>query len=99
MTTTADIAKQVIQDRLESEINTAKAELQLLAGRAEDTMVNAEVEAYETLLPKMQAIEQKLQELKGTTGAQWEQTKFDLEALIADFKESVKQVASAAVVN
>ena len=99
MTTKTDIAKQVIQDSLESQINAAKAELELLAGRAEGTMVNAEIEAYETLLPKIQAIQQKLQELKGTTGAQWEQTKSDLEALIADFKESVKEIASAAEAN
>jgi hypothetical protein len=96
MTTDAKVAKQVIEDELELQINTAKAELEVLASRAESTMVKAEVQAYETLMPKLQAIQQKMPELKKSTGAQWQQTKADLEALISDFKESVKGIVSAA---
>lgn len=96
MTTDASIAKQVIEDELEFQINTAKAELEVLASRAEGTMVKAEVEAYETRMSKLQAIQQKMQELKKSTGTQWQQTKADLEALISDFKESVKGIVSAA---
>ena len=99
MTTGAEIAKQVIQDELESQINIAKAELEALAGRAEGTMVKAEVEAYEALMPKLQAIQQKLQQLKKSTGAQWQQTKADLEVLISDFKESVRETASTVKAN
>ena len=47
-------------------------------------------------MPKLQAIQQKLQGLKKSTGAQWQRTKADLEVLISDFKESVKEIASAA---
>jgi phosphoglycerate-specific signal transduction histidine kinase len=96
MATDAKSAKQVLQDELEAQINTAKAELEVLASRAEGTMVKAEVEAYETLIPKLQAIQQKMQELKKSTGTQWQQTKADLEALMSDFKESVKEMVSAA---
>lgn len=96
MTTDANIAKQEIQDEFESQIKAAETELELLAGRAEGPMVKAEVEAYETLLPKLLAIQQKLKELKKSTGAQWGQTKADLEVLIGDFKELVKEIASAA---
>ena len=99
MTTDANIAKQVIQDELEAQIDTAEAELEVLSSRAESTMVKAEIEAYETLSPKLQAIQQKMQELKKSTGAQWQQTKADLEALISDFKESVKEIVSAAEAN
>jgi hypothetical protein len=99
MTTNANIAKQVIQDELEAQIDAAKAELEVLASRAEGTMAEAEIEAYETLLPKMQAIQQKMQELKKSTGTQWQQTKADLDALISDFKESVKEIAAAAEAN
>jgi len=45
MTTDANIAKQVIQDELEAQNNSAKAELEVLASRAEGTMVKAEVDA------------------------------------------------------
>ena len=96
MTTDANIARQVIEDKLEFQINSAKAELEVLANLAEGTMVKAEVEAYETLMPKLQAIQQRMQELKESTGVQWQQTKADLEALISDFKESVKGIVSAA---
>jgi len=96
MTTDGNIAKQVIQNELEAQINTAKAELEVLASRAEGTMVKAEVGAYETLMPKLQAIQQKMQELKKSTGAQWQQTKADLDALIRDFKASAKEIVSAA---
>ena len=96
MTTDASIAKQVIEDELEFQINTAKTELEAMENRAEGTMVKVEVEGYETLMPKLQAIQQKMQELKKSTGAQWQRTKPDLEALISDFKESVKEIVSAA---
>jgi exonuclease VII small subunit len=99
MTTDASIAKQVIQDEIKSQMNSAKAELEVLAGRAEGTLLKAGVEAYETLMTKLQAIQQKLQELKESTGDQWQQTKVHLEALISDFKESVEDIASAAKTN
>lgn len=99
MTTDANIAKQAIQDEFESQIKVAEAELGLLARRAEGAMVKAEVEAYETLLPKLLAIQQKLKELKKSTCAQWEQTKADLELLIGDFKELLKEIALAAKAN
>jgi hypothetical protein len=99
MSADASIAKQVVQDEIESQINTAKAELEVLTSRVRGTMAKTEVEAYETLSPKVQAIRQKLQELKKSTGAQWQQTKADLDVLITDFKESVKEIASAAEAN
>ena len=99
MTTDGSIAKQVIEDEIESQINSAKAKLEVLASQAEGTMVKAEVEAYEALMPELQAIERKLQQLKQATGAQWGQTKTDLDVLIADFKESIKEIESAAKSN
>lgn len=99
MTTNCKIAKQIIQDELELQIKTAKAKLAVLTSRAESAMVNAEVKAYQTLSPKLQAIQQKFQELKKATGVQWEQTKADLQARVADFKESLKKVESAAGAN
>jgi uncharacterized protein YukE len=99
MTTEADITKQEIQDQFESQIKAARAELEILAGRAEGSMVKAYVGAYETLLAKLQTIRQKLGQLKNSTGAQWEQTKVDLEVLIGDSKKLVKEVATAAKAN
>lgn len=99
MNTDADIAKQEIQDEFESQIKAAKTELELLAGRAEGSMVKAYLEAYETLLAKLQTMQQKSKELKMSTGAQWEQTKADLQLLIGDFKRLMREVATAAKAN
>jgi len=99
MTTDGNIAKQVIDDELEFQIKSAKAELEVFANRAEGTMVKAELEAHEILSPKLQAIREKLRELEKSTGAQWEQTTADLAALISDFKESAKEIALAAEAN
>jgi len=99
MTTDADIAKQAIQDEFESQIKAAESELELLAGRAEGTVVKAELEAYETLLAKLLALQQKLEALKKSTGTQWGQTKADLELLIGDFKELLKEMTLAAKAN
>ena len=93
------IAKQVIENELESQINPTKAELEVMASRAQGKMAKAEVEAYQTLSPKLQAIQQKLEQLQKSTGAQWGQAKSDLEMLITDFKESVTEIATAAQEN
>lgn len=94
MTTDPSIAK--IQQDFESQIRTAKAEVESLASQAKGTMTKAEEDAYATLSPKMQAIEQKLQDLRKATGIQHKQTKTDLERLIGDFKKSVKAIKAAA---
>src|SRR5579864_5974963 len=87
MSTDVNIAKQIAHDKLESQLKTAKAKLDVLAGRAEGKAVKVEVKAFETLMVKLRAIQQKLQELKKTGGDRWEQTKTDLEAQIAEFEK------------
>ena len=96
MSTDVNIAKQIVHDRLESQIKTAKARLDVLAGRAEGKAVKVEVKVFETLMVKLQAIQQKLQELKKAGGDRWEQTKTDLEAQIAEFEKSVQGIESKA---
>ena len=90
------VAKQQVYDEVESWIKTAQAKLETLEGHAEGKMAKVEVEAYETLLPKLQAIQQKLQQLKKSGGKQWKQLKADLERLIADFEKSVKEIEAEA---
>ena len=90
------VAKQQVYDEVESWIKTAQAKLETLEGLAEGKMTKVEVDAYETLLPKLQAIQQKLQQLKKSSGKQWKQLKADLERLIADFEKSVKQIEAQA---
>ena len=99
MASGAYIAKQVIEDELQSQIDAVKAELEAMASRAQGRTAKAELEAYEKLSPKLQTIQRKLQQLEKSSGSRWEQTKADLEVLITDFKESVKEIASAGEAN
>jgi hypothetical protein len=90
------VAKQQVYDEVESWIKTAQAKLETLGGQAEGKMAKIEVEAHGTLLPELQAIQEKLQQLRKSSGKQWKQLKTDLERLIADFEKSVKQIEAEA---
>ena len=96
MSTEAKIAKQVIHDKLESQIKTAEAKLDTLKARAEAAKANLEIKAIAELLTKKPVIHQKLQELKTSGVDRWEHVKADLETRIADFEKSVKGIESKA---
>ena len=95
-TTEVNMAKQAIHDKLEAQIKTTEAKLDTLKAQAEMAKANLEIKAIAELLPKRQAIQQKLQELKKSGGDRWEQAKTDLEARIADLEKSMKAVESKA---
>jgi hypothetical protein len=95
---TNDLAKQAVHDKLESQIKTAAAKLDTLKAQAETAKANLEIKAIAELSPKTEVIRQKFQELKQSGGAQWEQTKTDLEARLADFEKSIKGIESKAKV-
>jgi len=99
MSNDVNIAKQVVHDKLESQIKTAEAKLNMLKARAETAKANVEIKAITALLPKTQMIRQKLQELKKAGGDRWEQTKTDLEERIADFEKSVQGIESKTKAN
>lgn len=88
------ITKQVIHDKLESQIRTAEAKLETLKAQAEAAKANLEIKAIAALLPKKQAMQQKFQELKSSGGEHWEQSKADLEGRIAEFEKSLKALES-----
>jgi capsule polysaccharide export protein KpsE/RkpR len=96
MSSDVNMAKQVVHDKLESQIKTAEAKLQTLKAQAETAKANIEIKAIGALLPETQAIRQKLQELQMSGGDRWERAKGDLEGRIADFEKSVKWIESKA---
>ena len=99
MSTGASMAKQAFHDKLESQIKTAEATLEMLKARAESAKANVEVKAITELMTKRHAILQKLQELKNSGGDQWEHAKADLEARVADFEKLVKGIESKVKAN
>jgi len=94
MSAGASIAKQVVHDKLESQIKTAEARLATLRARAVSAKANVEIEAIEELLPRTRTIQQKFQDLKKSGGSQWDQAKSDLEAHVSELENSVKGIES-----
>jgi hypothetical protein len=96
MSTDVNLAKQGINDKLQSQIKMAEAKLDTLKARAESVKANVEIKAIAELVTKKHDLHQKLWELKNPGGNRWEQAKADLEAGIADFEKSVKGIESKA---
>jgi phage shock protein A len=85
MTNDANFAKQIVQDKLDSQIKTLEAKLDTLKARADAAKANVEIKAYVALLDEKQAIEQKLQELKQSGDERWKQAEAD-SGRMADFE-------------
>lgn len=96
MSTQVNVTRQVVHDKIESQIKTAEAKLNTLQAQAQSGKANLEVKAIAELAPKKQAIQQKFEGLKKTSGDKWEQAKTDLEGRIADFEKSIKGLESRA---
>jgi hypothetical protein len=95
MTTVPNLAKQAVHDKFESQIKTAEAKLETLKARAA-AKANVELKAITELLPKKQMIQDKLGELKESSGDKWEQVRGELESRIAEFEKSVKAIETRA---
>ncbi len=93
------LAKQAIQDKLESQMNTAEAKLNTLKAHAQTAKANVELKAVTELLTRRQVIMQKLQELKKSGADRFEQLRADVEARITDLEKSVKEIESKAKTN
>jgi phage shock protein A len=85
-------AKHAIHDKLESQIEAAKAKLDTLKARAEVAKANVEIRAIADLATQRLEIHEKLQELKKSGDDKWGQAKKDLEARVAAFERSVKGI-------
>lgn len=92
MSTETNVAKKVIHDKIESQINTVQAKLETLRAKAEAAKANAELKAIGDLLTKKRAIDQKLGELKQSADSSYQQTRTDVEARIAELEQSVKAI-------
>ena len=99
MSTDVKFAKRAIHDKFEAQIDTANAKLSTLKARAEGAKATVELKAIAELVTKKQAILQKLHYLKKSDGGQWEHLKTDLEAMITDLENSVRQIELKANAN
>jgi multidrug efflux pump subunit AcrA (membrane-fusion protein) len=85
-------AKYAIHDKLESQIKTAEAKLDTLKARAEVAKANLELKAIAALAMQKVEIHEKLRELKASSEANAQYVKKDLEARIAAFEKSIKEI-------
>ena len=94
MSTDVNVAKHVIHNKLESQVNTAVAKLDTLKAQAETAKANFEIKAISELLPKKLAMQHKLQELRKLGEDKFEHAKADLETQVAAFEKAVNGIES-----
>jgi len=92
MSTTTNIGKQAIHDKIDSQVKTVQAKLETLKAKAETTKANAELKVIADLLTKKRAIDQKLAELRTSADAKYDQAKSDVESRVADLEASVRGI-------
>jgi hypothetical protein len=92
MSTEMNVAKKVIHDKIESQINNVQAKLETLKAKAEATKANTELKAIADLVSAKLAIDHKLAELKKSNETTYQQTKSDVESRVADLEQSVKAI-------
>ena len=91
-----DMAKQEIQDKLETQIKIAEAKLDMVKARVKSAKADAEIKVVAELLAWKRALQLELKALKKLGGDRWEQAKAGLEAHIAHFKKLLKDAESKA---
>lgn len=94
MSTEVKTAKNAIHDKLESQLKTAEAKLDTLKARADVAKANVEIKAIAGLAAQKLEIHQKLQELKKSGEDHLEHAKVDVEARIAAFEKTIKDIES-----
>jgi len=87
-----NVGKQVIHDKIESQVKIAQAKLETLKAKAEAAKANAELTAIAELLMKKRAIDQKLSELKKSSEKTYQQARTDVEARVAELEQSVQAI-------
>jgi multidrug efflux pump subunit AcrA (membrane-fusion protein) len=87
-----NIGKQVIHDKIDSQVKTVQARLETLKAKAETAKANAEIKLIADLLAKKKTIDQKLAELRTSAGATYNQAKSDVESRVAELEASVRGI-------
>ena len=86
------LSKRAVHDKLAAQLKTAEAALSTLKARAENAKADVELKATADLIVKKSVVQKKLLELKNAGEDRWERALRDVEAHIADFEKSVKDL-------
>ena len=92
MSTVITETKDAIHNKLESQIKSAESKLDTLKARAGVAKAAVEIKAIADLVAQKGEIRQKLQAFKKASANNQEQAKKEIEALVAGFEKSVKEI-------
>jgi phage shock protein A len=90
MSTEANVAKKVLHDKIESQINTVQAKLETLKAKAQTAKANAELKTIADLITEKRAIDQKLADLRQSSEAAYDKAKANVESRVATLEQSVR---------
>ena len=94
MSTETTVAKKVLHDKIESQINTVEAKLDTLKAKAQTAKANAELKAIADLVTEKRAIDQKLATLKASGESTYDKAKSEVESRVAELEKSVQTLES-----
>jgi phage shock protein A len=92
MSTEMNVAKKVLHDKIESQINTVQAKLETLKAKAQAAKADAELKAIANLVTQKHTIDQKLSALKESSETTYQQAKTDVESRVAELETSLKAI-------
>jgi len=94
MNIATNAARKAICDKFAARLHTVEAKLDTLRAQAETTKANVEIKTITELAARKHMLEQRLQVMKRSEDAKWEQAKADLESQITEMLTSLGQVES-----
>jgi len=89
---TENIAKKAAEDKIEAQVKTAQAKLDVLKLKAHAAKAVTAVAAIAELVKRKRAIDQKLSELKTSGESKYRQAKADIESHVADLEKSMQAI-------
>jgi hypothetical protein len=82
------------EDKIRTQLQEAKAQLDLLDARARESKARTEITALSYLKKTKDNIDQKLQDLKATHDVHVSRAKADIDAHVASLKASIDEIAA-----
>jgi hypothetical protein len=98
MTTQTTVAmnatRKAVYDKVEAQLHTFEAQLATLKARAESAKADAQLKAIANLFTVKGTLDREVARLKTVADATFEKAKADVDARIAEFRTSIKDIES-----
>jgi len=84
------VAKKILHDKIESQINTVQAKLETLKAKAQTAKANTELKTIADLVTEKIALDRKLAGLKASGDATYDKAKSEVQTRISQLEKSVQ---------